>query len=177
VREKRITLPFETRLDIFDNFNNLTPFNCGKLMRTFVTASSTQVLREAIDRYSNLFPQKIRGIKAPLPITEEYLNKQQDSLMRQNILFLETSKELYEMANRATKAKATLYYYSWHSFLAFLMYTFLRFNDTSRGHGLRVKPMEVDKIGVTVYSRKKQGFFNRILDFFYRVWLSISSWR
>ncbi len=152
-------MSFESRSDIFSRFNNLTAFNCEKVMRTI----KNSIITERVRQYSELFSKNTRGKSVPLPLTEEYIA---NSLPRQNVLFLEDSRELDELALRANKAKSTLCYYSWHSFLAFLVYTFLKYDEPSKGHGMTVKPMEIDEIGVEIHSRDRKGFLNRVLDLF-----------
>ena len=150
-------MAFESRHDLFLRFDDLTAFNCRKMMGAVKNATVTR----RVDVYSKLFSEKYRG-NVPLPLTEEYVARHS----RQNALFLEDARELDELALRASKAKSTIYYYSWHSFLAFLVYTFLRYDEPSKRHGMSVKPMEVDEIGVKFDPRKSKGFIDRVLDLF-----------
>ena len=152
------------RHDVFSLYKYFTSHKCGKIMRTIQSAPFNKRLQNAIDNYSILFSENIRGKKSPLPLTKTYLDKMQDFLSKQNTLFLEDSKELFEIAQRATRARSTIYYYSWHSFLAFLIYTFLRYDETSRGHGMYVDPMKDDEICVNIRPRDKQGFLHRLFD-------------
>jgi len=150
---------FESRHDIFRRFDDLTSYNCEKMMRIV----SSSVVTERVRQFSELFPEGERGKSVPLPLTEEYIAQ---GLSRQNALLLEDSRELDELALSANRAKSTICYYSWHSFLAFLVYTFLRYDEPSRGHGMTVRPMEVDRIGVEFRPRERMGFLSRVLDLF-----------
>lgn len=78
---------------------------------------------------------------------------------------MENAKEIYEAGLKASNhVKPIMYHYSWHSFFAFLMYTFVRFDALSRGHGISVPKMESDEIILKFRPFEKRGFFQRILD-------------
>lgn len=155
-------MTFESTREVFLRFNDLTAFNCEKITRE----AQKSVFSERVAKYSRLFHKDKRGKTVPRQLTKSFIEKNKRLFPRQNALFLEDSRELFELALKANRAKSTLYYYSWHSFLAFLVYTFLRYDEPSGGHGLTVKTMEVDQIEIEIKSRKWNGFFSRVLDLF-----------
>ena len=153
---------FASAREVFLRFNDLTAFNCEKITRE----AQKSVFSKRVAKYSKLFHKDKRGKTVPRQLTKLFIDKNKRSFPRQNALFLEDSRELFELALNANRAKSTLYYYSWHSFLAFLVYTFLRYDERSGGHGLTVKTMEVDQIEIEIKPRKSNGFFSRVLDLF-----------
>lgn len=155
-------MSFESTHEVFLRFKDLTTFNCEKITRN---AQISDFSKRA-NKYSRLFGKNTRGKTVPRHLTKSYIARNKRLFPRQNALFLEDSKELFELALRASRAKSTLYYYSWHSFLAFLIYTLLRYDDTSGGHGIHVNPMEVDRIEVKFNQRDRKGFLDRVLDLF-----------
>jgi hypothetical protein len=148
---------FESRMDIWLRFNEYTPFN---YLQRLVKFHSKNTFSELITMYNTL------KIDDPLqPLTSHYLEQNKTWLPAQNIQFIKNSEETYEAGLRAsTHLKPILYHYSWHSFLAFLMYSFLRFNGTAGGHGITVTTMQPEEITLEFHPFKRRGFFQRILD-------------
>lgn len=149
---------------VFEEFEHFTPFRCLRIMNN---ASQNEHLINSIRLFSKLYPEEYLAKKVPLPLTEKDLNKEKGKqLSMQNILFLENAEELFETALRTRRMKATMYYYSFHSLFAFLVYTLLKYDGPAHGHGMKVSPMEENNIGVEFYPRIKQGFLQRIIDLF-----------
>lgn len=150
-------MPFESSSEIWLSFDGYTPHYYNKLMEKL---HSSDHLFRLLSAY-----QKKKPFDLPKLLTKKYLDKNRKWLPRQNIQFMENAKEIYEAGLKASNhVKPILYHYSWHSFFAFLMYTFVRFDELSRGHGISVPKMESDEIILEFHPFERRGFFQRILD-------------
>ena len=150
-------LGFESRSEIWLRFDGYTPYYYRKVLEGLHSENGRKKL---IISYA----QK-KTTDQPKPLSRRYLAKNRASLSRQNVRFIENARETYEAGLSASNhIKPILYHYSWHSFLAFLMYTFMRFDGRAGGHGITVSKMEPHEINLEFHPFKKKGFFQRVLD-------------
>jgi len=141
----------------FERFDRYTSHYYNKLLEKLHS-------RDHFFRLISSYQEK-KHTDLPKPLTKEYLDQNREWLPRQNMQFIENAKEIYEAGLKASNhVKPILYHYSWHSFFAFLMYTFVRFDMLAGGHGISVPKMESNEIILEFHPFKKRGFFQRILD-------------
>ena len=150
-------MTFESRMDIWLRFDKYTPYYYRKFLERLHSQNKYSSL---VSRYAEK-----KDTDPPRPLSKKYLAKNRIWLSRQNVRFIENARETYEAGLRASShIKPILYHYSWHSFLAFLMYTFMRFDGRARGHGITVTKMERNEINLDFHPFRKKGFFQRVLD-------------
>ena len=144
-------------MDIWLRFDGYTPYYYYKVLEK---RHSENKISKSISLYA-----KKKITDSPKSLSKSYLAKNGQWLSRQNVQFIENARETYEAGLRASShIKPILYHYSWNSFLAFLMYTFLRFDGVAKGHGITVTKMQRDEINLEFHPFKRKGFFQRILD-------------
>ena len=142
--------------DIWVQFEHLKlEYTYGDFQRTVIKNLLKKKSRD-LGRYS-----KRRTRDHPLLIRME----DQESLVRQNTIFLRNSSEFWEAAQEVTEfIKPVLYHYSFQQFGAFFVYTMFKWPMPSSGHGIRCQLSEnIEEIGVEF---RATGFFKRLLDTF-----------
>jgi len=102
-------------------------------------------------------------------LTRDYprliLLEDQESLVRQNTIFLRNSSEFWEAAQKVTEfIKPVLYHYSFQQFGSFFIYTMFKWPMPSSGHGIKCRLG--DNIGEVEVKFTETGFFKRLLDTF-----------
>ena len=148
-------MAFESRMDIWPRFDKYTPYSYRKFLERLHSGNRYSVL---ISSYAE---KKITD--PPKPLSKRDISR--TDLSRQNVRFIENARETYETGLRVSShVRPLLFHYSWHSFLAFLMYTILRFDGRAKGHGITVSKMERNEIKLEFHPVNKRGFFQRVLD-------------
>jgi len=142
-------------MDIWPKFDKYTPYFYRQFLKRLHSGN----------RYSGLISsyaeEKITD--PPKPLSKRDISRTE--LSRQNVRFIENARETYETGLRVSShVRPLLFHYSWHSFLAFLMHTIMRFDGRAKGHGITVSMMERNEIKLEFHPFKKRGFFQRVLD-------------
>lgn len=144
-------------MNVWISFDGYTPFHYSKILERLHAENN-------FSKLISLYAEK-KSVDSPKALSKEYLAKNRKWLSRQNVRFMENARETYDAGLRASShIKPILYHYSWHSFLAFLMYTFLTFDGLAKGHGISVTKMKSNEINLEFHPFNKRGFFQRILD-------------
>lgn len=148
---------FENRADIWPKFEKYTAYSYFELLKKIHH-------QNAFSERIRLYNEKKRSDQSR-PLSQGYIEENKEWLPVQNVRFMEDAKETYEAAMRASPhVKPILYHYSWHSFFAFLMYTFARYDSHAGGHGISVDIMSSEQVILEFHPFKKRGYFQRILD-------------
>lgn len=148
---------FESRMDIWLRFDGYTPYRYNKILQRIHTEND-------FSKLISTYPKAEIG-DAPKSLSKRYLIKNLRWLPGQNVQFIQNARETYEAGLRASShIRPILYHYSWHSFFAFLMYTFMKFDGPAKGHGITVSKMERNEINLVFHPPRKKGFFQRTLD-------------